>query len=188
MSIKYLKLFRFTRAAFVLVLLFVSFNSCENDDDDKVEGVVCNPETVDVSIQMIKISSKCSDLDVPYNLLFGAEFRFRLDPICDVSCGKKRLAYTLTTSYSRNFRGTFIETAYMNCAWDSNLRELEFDPVEILETSTRPLELGDTITFHFDNPRFCVEDDYSGCVEEVALDLPEFTFKYVTVEDDFDCD
>lgn len=171
---------------YTIILVLFIFNSC--NDHDNTNLIDCDFQNIQMNIQMTKVSTNCSDLDVPYELSFGSEFQFTLGSTCDKTCDYRQIAYDFTTSYSRDFKGKFIETKYINCGSSFSFNKKELEVISASNSSSAILELGDTIIFHFHTPRLCTPNDLTNCSESKPLDLPEFMFKYIIIEEDIDCE
>ncbi|MCB0551745.1 MAG: hypothetical protein KDD19_29535 [Phaeodactylibacter sp.] len=171
----------------VLLLSLTVSGGFNCSKDKKAE---CAPSSVTATIQMSKTSASCGDIDLPWEITFGASFEFTIDIECTGDCSGKRVLYRQARSYLKK-PGGIVEFAGVPSGGACNeLRQ----PSQVLNTRKEgdpgliTYEIGDTVVYAFLGPVLCTSDGFSGCAsEEIPLDIQEYTFEYVLAPEDFEC-
>lgn len=172
--------------AFSLALIVLLAPNCAKD-----KTAECTPSGVTANIQMRKTSASCSDIDLLWDISFGARFEFTIDIRCEGGCSGKRVTYRKARSYLKK-PGGIVEFGGIPSGGICNEINMPGQTLNTRKENDPGLhiyELGDTVAYEFLDPVLCTSDGFSGCSsEEIPLDIQEYRFEYVLASEDFECE
>jgi hypothetical protein len=155
---------------------------------------VCEVNNASSSIQFEKVSEKCSDISLLWDISFGVAVAFDIEVNCGPDCDGELIFYNIdevlkTPEGIIPLGNSNSHFAYYECN-QMTMRTQAFNtPVE--DDNPDPIEynVGDTLQWSFFDPRKCLSQDRTECFfDNEIIDLPDFTFEYIIKADDFDCD
>lgn len=172
-----------------IIASWVSILSCSEDKETIKE---CNPSGISADITFRKIGEKCKDIDILWDISFGVNVEFEVDLKCETDCSENMIFYHTdkvlkTQAGIIDLESAIRTTAIYKC---NNV----FHPSQTLYMQVDdpgPINymVGDTIRWDFFDARLCLAEDIHGCgMNNQPIDLPDFSFEYIIIPEDFECE
>ncbi|MEO1260775.1 MAG: hypothetical protein AAFZ15_18395 [Bacteroidota bacterium] len=176
------------------LLIFASFILFLNCSENKEEIIECDTSGISASISFKKVSEKCKDIDLPWDIYFGVEVEFEINVRCEGDCDGRMIYYQKDKLLKKpdgiiDLNSPIFSAAFYNC--NSLIRPGETRFMEVGEPPNVIYAVGDTLRWEFFDARLCLTDDITACTvdnENEPIDVPDFSFEYIISPEDFECE